>query len=142
MNNSKYNTMYMEMAVVAAKYSAAVRSQVGALIVKDNNIISTGINGTPSGWTTNVCEITTPDGELITPQYVLHAEKHALLKLSKSQESCMGATLFCTYSPCLMCSIDLYEAGIREIFYLHQYRDLTGVNYLRAYGIPVTQLII
>jgi dCMP deaminase len=131
----KYDTAYLRMAVEWAKLSHCMRKQVGALIVKDNMIISDGYNGTPSGYT-NCCE--NDDGD--THWYVLHAEANAILKVAKSTQSADGATLYITLSPCKECSKLIIQAGIKRVVYKKKYKDTSGIDFLDQYGIQVTHI--
>ena len=126
----KYDKAYLRIAREWAKLSYCDRKQVGAIIVKDNMIISDGYNGTPSGYT-NCCE--DEDGE--TQWYVLHAEANAILKVAKSTQSAKGATLYITLSPCKECSKLIIQAGIKRVVYNARYKDTSGVDFLEEYGI-------
>lgn len=135
---------YIEMANVWAKLSHANRKKVGALIVKNNTIIADGYNGTPSGFE-NECEeaINNEDGsfkEYKTKWYVLHAESNALAKVAKSTQSCDGATLYITYSPCTECSKLILQSGIKRVVYLDEYRDISGLDFLRRAGVEVKKI--
>lgn len=131
----KFDARYMEMADIWAKNSYCKRRKVGALIVKDNMIISDGYNGTPSGFE-NVCE----DENGVTKPYVLHAEANAISKIAKSGNSSMGATLYVTASPCIECSKLIIQAGIRRVVYRDEYRLTDGVDLLRRAGIEVERV--
>ena len=131
----KYDSAYLRMAVEWAKLSHCRRKQVGALIVKDNMIISDGYNGTPSGYT-NCCE--DDNGE--THWYVLHAEANAILKVAKSTQSADGGTLYITLSPCKECSKLIIQAGIKRVVYHVEYKDTSGIDFLSEYGISVRHL--
>tara|TARA_B100001057_G_scaffold259402_1_gene259601 strand:+ start:4714 stop:5091 length:378 start_codon:yes stop_codon:yes gene_type:complete len=120
------------MASEWAKLSYCDRRQVGAIIVKDRMIISDGYNGTPTGYE-NICE----DDEGYTKWYVLHAEANAILKVAASTQSCKGATLYITLSPCKNCSKLIYQAGITRVVYSTAYKDLSGVDFLEKSGIEV-----
>jgi len=111
------------------------RRKVGALIVKDRMIISDGYNGTPTGMK-NICE----DEENYTKWYVLHAEANAIMKVASSTQSCLGATLYVTLSPCKDCSKLIYQAGIVRVVYIDQYKDTTGINFLKDAGVEVVQI--
>ena len=128
----KYDTAYLRMACEWAKLSYCERRQVGAIIVKDRMIISDGYNGTPTGYE-NICE----DDEGYTKWYVLHAEANAILKVAASTQSCKGATLYITLSPCKNCSKLIYQAGITRVVYSTAYKDLSGVDFLEKSGIEV-----
>jgi len=131
---------YMETAKVFSKLSYATRLKVGAIIVKDNRIISIGYNGTPAGWD-NECEYWVEDGDIgsgwKTKPEVLHAEENAILKLAKSNESGDGATLFITHAPCINCARMIYGAGIKEVYYDKVYRLEDGINFLRKCNVLV-----
>ena len=131
----KYDKAYLRMASEWAKLSYCERRQVGAIIVKDRMIISDGYNGTPTGFE-NICE----DDEGYTKWYELHAEANAILKVAASTQSCKGATLYITLSPCKNCSKLIHQAGIVRVVYGQAYKDLSGVNFLKKAGIEVTHL--
>ena len=172
----KYIKAHMQVAETYAKLSTARRLQVGALIVKDDRIISIGYNGMPSGWDNN-CEdkdymsvdaggwlspeeiyerwpfeeivIVANDNESfeITRRYglktkpeVLHAERNALDKLAKCNESGLGATMFITHAPCLECAKSIYGVGIAQVFYGTTYRSEEGVYFLKRCGIDIKQI--
>lgn len=132
---AKFDDRYIEMAAVWAKNSYCKRRQVGALIVKDNMIISDGYNGTPAGFE-NVCE----DENGITKPYVLHAEANAITKVAKSGNSASGSTLYVTASPCIECSKLIIQAGIKRVVYRDEYRLTDGVDLLRRAGIEVEKV--
>lgn len=131
----KYDKAYMRMALEWGKLSYCTRRQVGALIVKDRMIISDGYNGTPVGFE-NVCE----DDEGYTKWYVLHAEANAILKVAASTQSCAGATLYITLSPCRECSKLIHQSGIKRVVYLESYKDETGLDFLQKANVEITQL--
>lgn len=133
---NKYDIAYLKMAEVFSETSEATRLKVGCLIVRDRQIISLGINGTPTGWYTNICE----DDEGNTAWFTKHAEVQALNKLRKSTENSVGADLFVTHSPCKMCCLDIIDSGIKRVIYKTEYRDTSGLNILRDHGIIVEQL--
>jgi len=120
-----------------AKLSSAKRLQVGAIIVKDDRIISIGYNGMPSGWS-NECEDLI-DGVLVTRDEVIHAEENAIAKLAKSTESGKDATMFITHSPCMHCAKQIYTAGIRKIYYDISYKNNLGIKFLEACNVEVIQ---
>lgn len=133
----KYDLAYMRMAKEWAKLSYCKRKQVGALIVKDRMIISDGYNGTPSGFE-NICE----DEQGNTKWYVLHAEANAILKVAASNQSCQGATLYITLSPCKECSKLVHQAGISRVVYLDNYSDRSGLEFLETAGVSCQQISI
>ena len=106
----------MDWAARAAQLSHAQRLQVGAVVVKDDTVISYGYNGMPAGWS-NVCEDVAEDGGLKTKAEVLHAESNAIAKLARSANSGQNADLFVTHSPCMECAKLIYQSGIRRIYY-------------------------
>ena len=140
----KFIDYFMIVAEETAKLSHAVRLKVGAVIVKDDRIISIGYNGMPTGWD-NVCEewvevhdiFSDADKELKTRAEVLHAESNAIAKLARSTESGDGATMFCTHAPCLQCAKLIYQSGIRELYFKTHYRDETGLTFLKNSTIQV-----
>lgn len=131
----KYDIAYMRMALEWAKLSHCKRKQVGALIVKDKMIISDGYNGTPSGFE-NFCE----DEEGYTKWYVLHAEANAILKVASSAQSSKGATLYITMSPCKECSKLIHQAGITRVVYYIEYKDNSGLDFLKKAGVHLDHL--
>lgn len=128
----------MQIAELTSKLSYAKRLQVGAVIVKGNQIIGTGYNGMPTGWENN-CEHVQEDGTLKTKPEVLHAESNALTKVARSTESSEGATLFCTHAPCIECAKLIYQAGISTVYYKDYYRDDSGLKFLNQGNINVHQ---
>ena len=133
----------MDWATRVAQLSYARRLQVGAVIVKDDCVISYGYNGMPAGWDNN-CEdeIRYPDAEgvvLKTRSEVLHAESNAVSKLAKTNNSGNEADIFITHSPCLECAKLIYQSGIKRVWYGINYRDESGINFLRKSGVKVTQ---
>jgi dCMP deaminase len=139
----KFVDAYMDVAERFAQLSSARRLHVGAIVVKDDRIISIGYNGMPSGWD-NDCEdkVWTQDGDytLKTKPEVLHAETNAIAKLAKSNESGMGATMFITHAPCLDCAKLIYQSGIGSVLYRNTYRDTSGITFLEKSGVKVTQV--
>ena len=154
---------YMKTAKIFAECSTAVRLNVGAIVVKDNRIVSIGYNGTPAGWD-NTCEdkiyCLSKDFEgnyfpgteeeyphedefgrykLKTKSEVLHAERNALDKLSRSHESGEGAYMFITHAPCLECAKSIYGSGIKEVFYDNEYRTVDGIKFLEKCGVKITK---
>jgi len=131
----KYDIAYLKMAMEWAKLSHCKRKQVGALIVKDKMIISDGYNGTPTGFE-NACE----DDENYTKWYVLHAEANAILKVASSTQSCKGATLYITMSPCKECSKLIHQSGIKRLVYANAYKDDTGLQFLKKAGVELVYI--
>ena len=139
----KYVDAYMKTAETFAELSSARRLHVGAIIVKDNRIISIGYNGMPSGWDNNceeVIEQHEDGGQVLkTRPEVLHAETNAIAKLARSTESGSDATMFITHAPCLDCAKLVYQSGISSVYYRNSYRDETGVNFLIKAGVEVNK---
>jgi len=132
---SKFDAKYLRMAKIWATNSYCKRRQVGALLVKDNMIISDGYNGTPAGFE-NVCE----DENGVTKPYVLHAEANAITKVAQSGNSAYGATLYVTASPCMECSKLIIQSGIKRVVYSDEYRLDDGIKLLKRAGIEVEKL--
>lgn len=131
----KYDKAYLRIAREWSKLSQCKRKQVGAVIVKDRMIISDGFNGTPTGFE-NYCE----DDEGYTKWYVLHAEANAILKVASSTQSCNGATLYITMSPCKECSKLIHQAGITRLVYYVDYKDNSGLEFLERAGVSLEQI--
>lgn len=131
----KFDKAYLRIAREWGKLSHCNRKQVGALIVKDRMIISDGYNGTPTGFE-NPCE----DEEGYTKWYVLHAEANAILKVAGSTQSCKGATLYITMSPCKECSKLIHQSGITRLVYNIDYKDNSGLDFLEKAGVEIEQI--
>ena len=147
---TKLKEAYMKTAETFAHLSHARRLHVGAIIVKDDRIISIGYNGMPAGWDNN-CEDESVElysgyegaihrTVLKTKPEVLHAETNAIAKLAKSTESGLNASMFVTHSPCLDCAKLIYQSGINAVFYRNAYRSEDGIQFLRQSGVKVEQL--
>jgi len=165
----KFKQAYMKTAEIFAELSHARRLHVGAIVVKDDRIISIGYNGMPAGWDNN-CEDKVWDpgaGGWLSPEEfdtmypyteyneeaeeeyryglktkpeVLHAETNAIAKLAKSNESGDGAVLFVTHAPCLDCAKLVYQSGLNSVFYRNSYRDDSGILFLKKAGVTVEKL--
>jgi dCMP deaminase len=165
----KYIDLYMDWADRTAQLSYAKRLQVGAVIVKDDSVISYGYNGTPSGWDNN-CEDKVYDSGaggwldpeefeakypyeewhegaqrnvrygLKTKPEVLHAESNAIAKLARSTNSGIGASIFITHAPCHDCAKLIYQSGISSVYYRSSYRDNMGLEFLTKSGIEVNKV--
>ena len=134
---------YMKTAETFAECSTAKRLHVGAIVVKEDRIISIGYNGMPSGWDNN-CEFEDKDPQtkqtsLVTRSEVLHAETNAIAKLAKSNESGLGATMFITHAPCLDCAKLIYQSGISSVLYRNAYRDNGGITFLEKSKVSVNR---
>ncbi|MDB4682802.1 dCMP deaminase family protein [Crocinitomicaceae bacterium] len=132
---NKYDKAYLRLAESWAKLSQCNRKQVGAIIVKDEIIISDGFNGTPAGFD-NCCE----NEEGLTHWYVLHAEANAILKVAKSTNNCKGATLYLTHSPCRDCSKLVLQSGIKRVVYKEAYKDPSGIDFLGNAGVEMVHI--
>ena len=126
---------YLRMATIWAENSYCVRRQVGALLVKDDMIISDGYNGTPSGFE-NVCE----DENGLTKPYVLHAEANAITKVARSNNSSQDSTLYVTASPCMECSKLIIQSGIKRVVFHDLYRITDGLELMRQVGIEIVHI--
>jgi len=140
----KFRDAYMKVAETFAELSSARRLHVGAIVVKDDRIISIGYNGMPAGWDNN-CEFEfkhpqTKITELVTRAEVLHAETNAIAKLAKSNESGDGATMFVTHAPCMDCAKLIYQSGINCVLYRNSYKSDDGINFLAKAGVSVEKL--
>jgi dCMP deaminase len=139
----KFQQLYMDIAGRVAQMSHARRLQVGAIVVKDDRVISMGYNGMPAGWDNNCEEVIQHSDDttsLKTKPEVLHAETNAIAKLAKSTESGLDASLFVTHSPCLDCAKLIYQSGISSVFYRNAYRSEDGIQFLKSSGVAVTKL--
>ena len=143
----KFQRLYNNIAHEVAKMSHARRLQVGAVIVKDDRVISMGYNGMPAGWENNcesegidfdpITKTRTGNGVLTTKPEVLHAESNAIAKLAKSNDSGDGADIFVTHAPCMECSKLIFQSGIRRVYYSSDYRDDSGIRFLKQSGVEV-----
>ena len=143
----KFQKLYNNIAHEVAKMSYARRLQVGAVIVKNDRVISMGYNGMPAGWDNNceseeiefdlVTKTRTGTGKLTTRPEVLHAESNAIAKLAKSNDSGDGADIFVTHAPCMECSKLIFQSGIRRVYYNQDYRDDSGIKFLKISGVEV-----
>jgi dCMP deaminase len=154
----KFVSAYMDVAERFAKLSSAKRLQVGAIVVKDDRIISIGYNGMPAGWT-NECEYKVCANEwsidnnlwdyqeedgtaynLKTKPEVIHAEANAIAKLAKSTESGNESIMFLTHAPCLDCAKQVYTAGIKKVYYRNSYKDTKGLDFLNKCNVEVERI--
>lgn len=132
----RYDEAYLQLARSWAELSHCQRKKVGAIIVKNNMIISDGFNGCPSGFD-NHCE----DENGLTQWFVLHAEANAILKVAKSTNNCDGATLYLTHAPCKDCSKLILQSGIKRLVFLEEYKDMSGVEFLSNAGVEVVPFL-
>ena len=165
----KFIKAYMDTAKRFAELSHAKRLHVGAIVVKDDRIISIGYNGMPAGWDNNCEDKVWDKGAggwldpdefdakypyegwhedaqrdvrygLKTKPEVLHAETNAIAKLARSNESGLGSDMFVTHSPCLDCAKLIYQSGIKRVFFGTAYRDNSGINFLEKSGVEVIKV--
>ena len=132
----KYKLAILDMAERFGQTSEATRLKVGAILYKNDSIISLGVNGTRSGWHTNECE----DENGNTTKETRHAEVACLDKLRRSHETSVGATLFTSHAPCLACSVELVEAGVVKVIYKHEYRCNEGLEYLLKHNVSIEKI--
>ena len=137
------------MAASVAKLSYSRILHVGAIIVKNDRVISMGYNGMPAGWENNCEDVVpqavgvAPDGhdlvelKLKTKPEALHAESNAIAKLAKSNDSGDGADIFITHSPCMECAKLIFQSGIRRVYYSQDYNDVSGIKFLKQSGVEV-----
>lgn len=135
----KFIDFGMDVAESAAKMSYAKRLQVGAVLMKNNRVVSCGYNGTGHG-EDNCCEHEVPGQGNRTKPNVRHAEHNAILPLLKTSESTEGMVMLVTHAPCLPCAMLTIDAGIKSVFYKHDYRDTVGLDYLRENGVSVVKV--
>lgn len=145
LKDSKFKSYFMKVAKLAAENSYSRRAKVGAIIVRDGRIISTGWNGQPRGFD-NCCEkeIVLPSGEraLETLPTVIHAEMNALFWCSKTEIISDNSELYVTLSPCVNCALGIIQCGIKKVYYLDEYRDTSGLELLKKCGIELEQVKI
>jgi dCMP deaminase len=140
----KWIDAFMDTADRFAQLSSSRRLHVGAVVVKDNRIISIGYNGTPAGWDNN-CENEfgldfNGNPTLVTKDEVIHAEANAISKLARSNDSGLGGAMFITHAPCVDCAKLIYGAGINTVYYRNSYRDTSGLDFLIKCNIGVEQV--
>lgn len=161
----KFISYFARIAVETAQLSHAQRLKVGAILVKDNRILSLGYNGTPSGQD-NTCEyreylhqsasdylekseiehtwpcVDEQHGRyrLVTCDNVIHAEENCILKMAKSTDSASGSVMFVTHQPCINCARMIYLAGVSHVYYIHEYKSRNGLEFLDKVGLCYTQL--
>jgi dCMP deaminase len=140
----KWVDAFMDTAERFAQLSSAKRLQVGAVVVKEQRIISIGYNGMPAGWTNECEEILEvhEDGGYVlkTKDEVIHAEANAITKLARDGDSGLGASLFCTHAPCIHCAKLIHGAGISKVYYRNSYRDTGGIDFLTKCNIEVEKV--
>lgn len=133
----KHIIAYLKCALAFADCSNATRLKVGSVIVKNNRIISCGYNALPQH-ISDPCEL--EDG--ITNPLLRHSERNALMGLIRSNESALDSIMFCTHSCCKLCSVDIVDSGIKEFYYIDEYRSNEGILYLLKNNIKVIKVDI
>ena len=132
------------MADRFAQLSYAKRLKVGAIVVKDNRVISIGYNGTPAGWDNDCEELVYRIAEepvLKTKAEVIHAEANAIIKLAKSGDSSDGGSMFITHAPCVDCAKLIFGSGINSVYYRNSYRSEEGIEFLKKCNIVVEKVL-
>ena len=143
---NKWDKRFMQLAETVATWSSCYQEnrQIGAVIVKDNRIITTGYNGAPSGVVSckergeclrRVMQI--PSGTRHEMCYAVHAEQNAIAQAAKLGISVEGATLYCTHQPCVICSKMMINSGIKRIVYRHGYPDDFSLRLLQEAGVQI-----
>jgi len=146
MERPSWDDYFMDIARLVAHRSTCLRRQVGAVMVKSKHVLATGYNGTPSGIThcsETGClrdQLKVPSGERHELCRGLHAEQNAIIQAARHGIDIHGATLYCTHSPCIICSKMLINAGIKQIVYIHGYPDQMSLDMIGEAGI-VTRVL-
>lgn len=133
---TRMDWFYMDVAIRASELSHAVRTKVGSVLVKDDNILAFGWNGMPAGFD-NCCEVD-PD---TTKDEVIHAEMNVFAKVARSTGNALDGTLYVTLSPCFECCKLIIQAGITRVVYLEKYRNVLPIEFIKDAGIEVVQLV-
>ena len=141
MNKEKINIFCMKCAIASSEMSYAVRKKVGAVIARDGRILASGYNGQPCK-IDNCCEFVNENGELVSKDTVVHAEMNAILFCAKYGISTDGADLYVTMCPCQKCAGAIIQAGIKNVFYLDKYRDMSSVQLLEKVGIKINRITL
>ncbi len=129
MNRPSWYQYFMDITHLVATRSTCLRRQVGAIVVKERNILATGYNGVPSGIThcdADGClrvRLNVPSGERHELCRGLHAEQNAIIQAARHGINIDGATLYCTTMPCIICTKMIINAGIRKVLYSEGYAD-------------------
>ena len=141
-----WDTYFMDMAKLASRRSSCLRRAVGAVLVKDRRVLTTGYNGVPSGVTH--CDVTgclreklnVPSGERHELCRGLHAEQNAIIQAAFHGVSIREAVLYCTTLPCIICAKMLINAGVRRIVYLDGYADSLTEEMLGEVGMELVRM--
>lgn len=144
-NRPSWSTYFMDITFLVAKRSTCLRRAVGALIVKDKRILSTGYNGAPTGIKHCIeigClreQLNVPSGEKHELCRGIHAEQNAIIQAAYHGVSIKDATLFCTNMPCSICAKMIINAGIKKIYYHSGYADAMSKEMFTEAGIDLIQ---
>lgn len=145
----KHIDAHMKVAQIYASLSTAIRLKVGAIVVKDNRVLSIGYNGMPSGWDNNceevIGQVLDDNGHIVetrlkTKPEVIHAEANAIAKLAKSTDSGDGADMFLTHAPCIDCAKQIFTSGIKKVYFGEHYRNEDGLTFLEKCGIEIVHV--
>ena len=140
----KWDKRFMEMAHVIAGWASCYQEnrKIGAVIVKNKRIMTTGYNGAPAGVKTCVergeClrrKMNVPSGQRQELCYAVHAEQNAIIQAAKLGVSIDGATLYCTHQPCVMCAKMIVNSGIVRVVYQEGYPDEFSLEILKEGGV-------
>ena len=143
---NKWDKRFMDMAEVVASWSSCYQENrhVGAVIVKDKRILTTGYNGAPSG--VNSCadkgeclrkKLNIPSGTRHELCYAVHAEQNAIAQAAKLGISVQGATLYCTHQPCVICAKMIINSGITKVIFKYGYPDEFSIELFKEAGVEV-----
>ena len=143
---NKWDKRFMEMTELVSTWSSCIRRQVGAIIVKDKRILTTGYNGAPSG--VNSCkdraqciriERNIASGTCQEICYAVHAEQNAICQAAKLGLSIDGATLYCTHQPCTICARLIINSGIKKVVYKNGYTDDFSLELFKEAGVEIVK---
>ena len=143
MERPSWDQYFIDIARLVSSRSTCLRRQVGAVIVKDKNVLTTGYNGTPSGirhCSETGClrdKMAIPSGERHELCRGLHAEQNAIIQAAKHGVNIAGGTLYCTHAPCVICAKMLINSGLEKIVYLEGYPDQLAKDLLNESGIQI-----
>ncbi len=143
MGRPSWDEYFIAIAKLVGERSTCIRRKVGAVIVKEKNILATGYNGPPSGFPHCIdigClrdELGVPSGERHELCRGLHAEQNAIIQAAKHGISIKGSTLYCTHMPCSICMKMIINAGIEEVVYVEGYPDELSKKFIEMSKIKV-----
>ena len=143
-NQKEWDKRFFGVADQVASWSSCLRRKVGAVIVKDKRILTTGYNGAPAGVTTcmerGVCirqENNIPSGKNQEFCYAAHAEQNAIAQAALLGVSVKGATLYCTHQPCTICTRIIINAGIDRVVFENGYPDEFALQFFNESGVKI-----